>query len=89
VIASVAWPAWLLGHDPSLKILVATYSEDLARQHAGDFRRVVTSPWYRQLFPGTVISSNGNRLLDMETTRGGSRKAVSVGGSVTGHGGDC
>jgi hypothetical protein len=88
VIASVAWPAWLLGHDPSLKILVATYSEDLARQHAGDFRRVVTSPWYRQLFPGTVISSNGNRLLDMETTRGGSRKAVSVGGSVTGHGGD-
>src|SRR3954452_24560375 len=30
VIASIAFPAWCLGHDPSLQIMCVSYAQDLA-----------------------------------------------------------
>lgn len=88
VTTSVAFVAWLLGHDPSAKIMVASYSEDLARDHARLCRTLMESRWYQRLFPATRISDRGNRTLELITTRGGVRKAVSVGGSITGFGAD-
>jgi predicted phage terminase large subunit-like protein len=88
ITAAVAFVAWLLGHDPTLKIMVASYSQDLARHHSNLTRAVMESEWYRADFPGTRISDRGNRALELETTAGGVRKAVSVGGSITGFGAD-
>jgi predicted phage terminase large subunit-like protein len=88
VAASVALTAYLLGRDPALKIMVATYSQDLARLHAGHCRTIMQAGWYQNLFPNTRVADNGKRLLEIVTTRGGGRKAVSVGGTVTGHGAD-
>lgn len=88
ITAAVALVAWLLGHDPTLKIMVASYSHGLARLHAQHTRRVLESDWYKRDFPGTRISANGNSLLELVTTAGGGRKAVSVGGSTTGFGAD-
>ena len=34
--ASVAFPAWLLGHEPSKQIMCASYGQDLAEKHARD-----------------------------------------------------
>jgi hypothetical protein len=38
LLASIAFPAWCLGHDPSAQILCVSYAQDLAdklaRQHA-------------------------------------------------------
>src|SRR6202035_165713 len=45
ICASVAFPAWLLGHDPSKRILCASYSENLAGKHALDCRSVMESDW--------------------------------------------
>lgn len=88
ITASVAFVAWLLAKDPTKKILVASYSQDLARTHSEHSRLILESDWYRRLFPETRISDRGNRQLELVTTQGGYRKAVSVGGSVTGHGAD-
>ena len=88
IAASVALTAWMLGRDPALRIMVATYSQDLARLHASHCRTIMQSDWYRRLFPGTRIADDGNRVLEIVTTKGGGRKAISVGGSVTGHGAD-
>ena len=88
VTTSVAYVAWLLGHAPSMKIMVASYSQDLARLHSINCRIILQSRWYRELFPGTRISDDGNRTLELVTTAGGVRKAVSVGGSITGFGAD-
>lgn len=88
ITASVALVAWLLGHDPTLKIMVASYSQDLARLHSNLTRVIMESVWYKTDFPGTRISDRGNRALELETTAGGVRKAVSVGGSITGFGAD-
>lgn len=48
ICTSVALPAWMMGLDPSLKIMVASYGSDLASTHARHFRQVVTSPSTRK-----------------------------------------
>jgi len=88
ITAAVALVAWMLGHDPTVKIMVASYSQDLARHHSNLTRTIMQSAWYKRDFPATLISERGNRALELETTAGGVRKAVSVGGSVTGFGAD-
>lgn len=88
IATSVALVAWALGHNPAFKIMVASYSQDLARLHSENTRTILESAWYKKLFPGTRIKHPGNRQLELVTTKGGFRKAVSLGGSVTGHGAD-
>ena len=51
IVFSVALPAFLLGLDPTKRIICVSYSNDLAVKHANDFRAVMTSVWYRRVFP--------------------------------------
>jgi len=88
ICASVAFPAWALGHDPSLRIIAASYAADLARKHALDCRAVLQAPWYRRVFPRTRLHPDKNTELEVMTTARGFRYATSIGGSVTGRGGD-
>jgi predicted phage terminase large subunit-like protein len=87
VTASVAFPAYVLGHDPTRRIICVSYSADLAKKHANDFRAVVEAPWYRGLFPGTRIGQKDSET-EIELTARGFRFATSVGGTLTGRGGD-
>jgi predicted phage terminase large subunit-like protein len=87
ICASVAYPAWVLGHDPSKRIICASFSENLASKHAGDCRAVIESDWYRRVFPSTRISRDKNAELNFVTTRHGGRYSTSVGGTLTGRGG--
>jgi len=50
LMASIAFPAWSLGHDSSAQILCVSYAQDLADKLARDCRSIMTSPWYRQIF---------------------------------------
>jgi hypothetical protein len=45
IAASVAFPAFVLGRDPSQRIICVSYSGDLAKKHSNDFRAVIESPW--------------------------------------------
>jgi hypothetical protein len=85
--ASVAFPAWLLGHNPSAQIICASYSQDLANKHSLDCRSLMASPWYRSLFP-TRLSRERQAVDEFQTTQKGFRVATSVGGTLTGRGGD-
>jgi predicted phage terminase large subunit-like protein len=87
VTASVAFPAYVLGHDPTRRIICVSYSGDLAKKHANDFRAVAEAPWYRDLFPGTRIGQKDSES-EIELTARGFRFATSVGGTLTGRGGD-
>jgi len=86
ICTAVGFTAWLLGRDPSLKVMVASYGHDLAARHSKDCRVVMESPFYRQLFPRTVLATA--KELELTTTANGGRKAVSLGGSTTGFGAD-
>ena len=88
ISASIAFPAWFLGRDPTKRILAVSYSETLAEKLAGDCIKVLRSKWYGESFPMTRISANRSRRLDFETTCGGGRYSASVGGALTGRGGD-
>src|SRR6266849_6246618 len=87
VCASVAFPAWVLGCDPSKRIICASYSADLASKHAQDCRAVMEAGWYRRIFPQTRISEK-NAEMNFVTTRQGYRYSTSVGGTLTGRGGN-
>lgn len=85
-IVSVVFPAYVLGQDPSAKIICVSYSDDLSRMLARDFRRIVESDWYRKVFPQVkVLKSTETEFV---TDQGGYRYATSIGGTLTGRGGD-
>ncbi|MGE0776161.1 MAG: phage terminase large subunit, partial [Sphingomonadaceae bacterium] len=87
-LISVAWVAWLLGHDPSVKVIVVSYSADLAEQLAHWCRKIMRSVWYRKLFPKTRLAPDRQSISDFQTTAGGGRLSTSIGGPLTGRGGD-
>ena len=86
--ASVAFPAWLLGHDPAKQIICASYGQDLADKHARDCRTLMNSAFYRDLFPRSTLSYDRIAVDDFMTTAQGFRMATSVGGGLTGRGAD-
>ena len=88
ITGSVAFPAWTLGNYPHLRFLMASYSAPLAAKHARDCRKVMQSSWFREAFPQCRLDRNKSGVFEFETTRGGSRLSTSVGGTVTGRGGD-
>ena len=87
ISASVAFPAWALGRDPKLRIVCASYSQDLAVKHARDCRVTMEIDWYRRSFPGTRIDPRKNTEAEFMTTAKGYRLSTSVGGTLTGRGG--
>ncbi len=88
ICGCVALPSWVLGHDPSRRIICASYSLDLANKHALDCREVMESTWYKRIFPGTRIGQDKDTEMNFVTTRQGYRYATSVGGTLTGRGGN-
>jgi len=88
LICSVALPAFLLGQDPTMRIVCVSYSKDLAEALARDFITVLESAWYRNAFRKTRISQRRRAVHDIATTQLGGRFSTSVGGTFTGRGGD-
>ena len=85
--ASVAFPAWLLGHEPGRRIITVSYGNDLAVEHANAFRKLMRADWYRNLFPFTHIDPRKDKEREVRTTEGGYRLTTTVGGPLTGRGG--
>ena len=86
ICTSVSFVAWSLGHDPSMRFACVSYSHELAASFARQFRTVVTSEWYRALFPKMRLSKDTE--TECVTTKNGGRFVVPVGGSFTGRGAD-
>ena len=87
LMASIAFPAWCLGHDPSAQILCVSYAQDLSDKLARDCRSIMMSPWYRRIFP-TRLARHRQAVEEFVTTRQGYRLATSNGGVLTGRGAD-
>lgn len=93
-ISSRLLPAFMLGRDPELRIAIGSYSSAMARDFSRDVQRIIDTPGYAELFPGTRLSDGsrgGNDGAAQRTSdafdivgRGGSLHAVGRGGSLTG-----
>src|SRR5215470_1235477 len=82
---SVAFPAWLLGHQPSKQILSVTYAQDLSDALARSSRNLMTSASYQALFETRL---DREAVSELTTTEGGYRFSTSVEGVLTGRGAD-
>src|SRR5262249_48018616 len=57
---SIAFQAWVLGHDPAKHILCVTSAQDLSDTFARASRKVMTSPFYQS--PSRRCLSKGKKL---------------------------
>jgi predicted phage terminase large subunit-like protein len=89
LIVSVAWPTWEWITRPHRKFLFASYAASLSIRDAVKSRRLLTSPFYKSNW-GSSFSLTGdqNQKQRYENDRTGYRIATSVGGQLTGDGGD-
>lgn len=83
-VVMTAWVAWMMGNNPGLRFICASYGQDLADKHARDCIRLMQAPWFRRAFPALKLVRKA--VSDFETTRGGYRLSTSVGGVLTGRG---
>ena len=87
LLCSVLYPAWLLGRNASEAVLCVSYAQPLAETFARQTRQVMESEGFKATFE-TRLSREKRAADHFETTGGGLRIATSVGGTVTGRGGD-
>ena len=81
--------AWLLGNHPDLKIIFASYSDDLGIAANADLQRTIRSPLYSLIFPDTRIDAPDrlcNSGLIEFADRHGSFRNTTVNGAINGFG---
>jgi hypothetical protein len=74
ITASVGFPAFVLGHEPTRRIICVSYSGELAKKHSNDFRALIQSEFYRRIFPNVQIGEYKNTETEIELTERGYRR---------------
>lgn len=88
-LISVLWSVWLLLHDPSCRLLCASYAMNLATRDNVKARRLIKSPWFQERYGHLfTLMPDQDAKIKFETDKLGYRMAVSVGSSATGEGFD-
>ena len=82
-LSSVCLAAWLLAHDPSLKLIVVSHAEHLSKSIARKIRSLVQSAWFKELFK-TRISKGHAEVTDFGTESGGGVFVTSFRAGFTG-----
>lgn len=85
--ASYLFPAWMIGKNPTLKIMQATHTADLSVRFGRKVKNLMESEDYRKIF-STKLRSDSKAAYRWETDDGGEYYAAGVGGSIAGRGAD-
>lgn len=85
-LASIRFPAYLLGHHPEWEVINCGYNLDLPMKFSRKVREVVRDPGYKPLFASTVMDPDSQSAEAWNTTMGGGFTAAGVGGGITGKG---
>jgi len=89
LIVTVMFPVWSWIKDPKLRFITSSYSANLSIELATKSRDIIFSEWFKSRW-GTIfhIKKDQNLKERYENNHMGMRRATSVGGTVTGQGGD-
>jgi predicted phage terminase large subunit-like protein len=87
LLVSVLWPAWEWGPCglPAMRYVATSYSEKFVKRDSRRMRDLVSSEWYRSLWPEIELSRAGE--ISFANTRTGFREGMAF-GSLTGARGD-
>jgi len=94
-ITSCAFPAWTWAQPgnsptsgPGVQFLHASYAQQLSLRDSVKCRRLIESPWYRELWGDRFhLTSDQNTKGRFDNDKNGSRLSTSVGSALTGEGG--
>jgi len=94
-ITSCAFPAWVWAQShrsptsgPGVQFLHASYAQQLSLRDSVKCRRLIESPWYRELWGDRFkLTSDQNTKGRFDNDQNGSRLSTSVGSALTGEGG--
>lgn len=86
-LTSVRLPAFWLGKNPELPVILSSYGSGLAASKSKQCREIVESEEYKCLFPNSYTRDD-SRAADNWSLAGhkGGMLAAGVGGAITGHG---
>lgn len=82
-LTSVLFAAWVLGKEP-WPVIVASYGASLAERKSQECRDILETEMFKIIFPTVRLHPDSTSKEFWRTTRGGSYRAVGVGGGLTG-----
>lgn len=88
IVMSVAYPAWLLGHDPSAEVMCISYGDELVKDLGHKCLTLMQSDRYKKAFPNIRLNKKHQRANHIGLIGGGKRLGIPAGGAITGRGGD-
>ena len=54
-IGTILFPSWYLGQNPALKILAATYKDELSTEFGREMKNIILGEDYQRIFPGVEL----------------------------------
>lgn len=86
---TVCYPVWTWIRNPEKRFIKVSYSDSLSRKHNIIARDIITSPWYQKRWGDKFkLKDDVNRQAEFKNTAQGFMISTSVGGALTGEGGD-
>ena len=86
---TVCYPAWTWTKKPEKRFVKVSYSDSLSRKHNVLCRDIIKSPWYQSNWHDRFkIKDDVDRQNEFKNDLHGMMYSTSVGGSLTGEGGD-
>lgn len=86
---TVCYPVWTWIKHPEKRFIKVSYSDNLSRKHNVLSRDIVLSPWYQQTWGDRfALKDDVNRQNEFKNNRQGMMFSTSIGGALTGEGGD-
>lgn len=84
-ISTVMFPVWIWLIDPTIRILTASYSKDLATEHSVKSRDLIRSEKFQDIFGDIFqIRKDVDGKTNYRNNKGGQRSIASVGSTITG-----
>ena len=86
---TVCYPCWTWATHPEKRFIKISYSDNLSRKHNVLSRDIITSEWYQANWGDRFsIKDDVNRQNDFKNNHQGMMFSTSIGGTLTGEGGD-
>ncbi len=86
---TVCYPVWTWIKNPEKRFIKVSYSDSLSRKHNIIARDIINSPWYQHNWGDQfTLKADVNRQAEFKNNHQGFMLSTSVGGALTGEGGD-
>lgn len=87
-LTAAAFPAWVMGQEPSSKFTMTSYSAGLAQDNVTNCRNIMEEEWYKETFPRLHVDPTHDTKTDFKTLERGRYYGAGILGTITGKGAD-